>query len=80
MHRAHRRFLADLARHTPLLPDAAQLMFIDIDPTHCQVHGRAEQGAEHGRLKGQHTLYPILATHSTKLARPVIGAISAGEH
>jgi len=75
LHRVHRTFLAALARHTPLLPGAGQMMFIDIDPTHRRVYGRAKQGAEHGRLKGQRTLHPILATLSTPTARPVIGAV-----
>lgn len=75
LHRVHREFLARLATRTPLLPGAGQLMFIDIDPTHRRVYGRAKQGAEHGRLKGQRTLHPIVATLSTPLARPVIGAV-----
>ncbi|MFP3989504.1 transposase [Streptomyces sp. E11-3] len=75
LHRVHREFLARLAIHTPQLPGAGQLMFIDIDPTHRRVYGRAKQGAEHGRLKGQRTLHPIVATLSTPLARPVIGAV-----
>ncbi|MFJ4922010.1 hypothetical protein [Streptomyces sp. NPDC088725] len=48
---------------------------MDIDPTHRRVYGRAKQGAEQGRLKGQRTLHPIVATLSTQLARPVIGAV-----
>jgi hypothetical protein len=75
LHRTHRRFLANLARHTPLLPGADQVVFIDIDPTHRRVYGHAKQGAEAGRLKGQRTLHPILATLSTPIARPVIGAV-----
>jgi hypothetical protein len=75
LHRVHRQFLAGLARHTPLLPGAGQVMFIDIDPTHRRVYGHAKQGAEVGRLKGQRTLHPILATFSTQVARPVIGAV-----
>jgi hypothetical protein len=75
LHRVHRQFLAQLASHTPLLPGAEQVMFIDIDPTHRRVYGRAKQGAEVGRLKGQRTLHPILATFSTPIARPVIGAV-----
>lgn len=75
LHRVHRQFLANLARHTPLLPGAEQVMFIDIDPTHRRVYGHAKQGAEVGRLKGQRTLHPILATLSTPIARPVIGAV-----
>jgi hypothetical protein len=73
--RVHRQFLAGLARHTPLLPGAEQVMFIDIDPTHRRVYGHAKQGAEVGRLKGQRTLHPILSTLSTPIARPVIGAV-----
>jgi hypothetical protein len=75
LQRVHRRFLAELARQTPLLPGADQVMFIDIDPTHRRVYGHAKQGAEVGRLKGQRTLHPILATLSTPIARPVIGAV-----
>jgi Transposase DDE domain group 1 len=75
LHRVHREFLARLATHTPLLPGAEKLMFIDIDPTHRRVYGRAKQGAEHGRLKGQRTLHPLVATLSTPIARPVIGAV-----
>ncbi|MEU9546943.1 hypothetical protein [Streptomyces mirabilis] len=71
----HREFLARLAVHTPLLPGAGQLMCIDIDPTHRRGYARAKQGAEHGRLKGQRTLHPIVATLSTPLARPVIGTV-----
>jgi Transposase DDE domain group 1 len=75
LHRVHRQFLAQLARHAPLLPGAGQVMFIDIDPTHRRVYGHAKQGAEVGRLKGQRTLHPILATFSTPIARPVIAAV-----
>jgi DDE family transposase len=75
LHRVHRDFLVSLARRTPLLPGAEQVMFIDIDPTHRRVYGHAKQGAEAGRLKGQRTLHPILATFSTPVARPVIGAV-----
>lgn len=50
-------------------------MFIDIDPTHWRVYRHARQGAEAGRLKGQRTLHPILATLSTPITRPVIGAV-----
>ncbi|WP_327388855.1 hypothetical protein [Streptomyces sp. NBC_01207] len=49
LHRVHRDFLARLAAHTALLPGAGALMFIDIDPAHRRVYGRAKQGAEHGR-------------------------------
>ncbi|MEU3787823.1 IS1380 family transposase [Streptomyces sp900129855] len=75
LHRVHRQFLAELARHTPLPPGAEQVMYIDIDPTHRRVYGHAKQSAEVSRLKGQRTLHPILATLSTPVARPVIGAV-----
>ncbi|WP_371476400.1 IS1380 family transposase [Kitasatospora sp. NBC_00315] len=75
LHRVHREFLANLTRSTPLLPGADQVAFVDIDPTHRRVYGRTKQGAEIGRFNGVRTLHPILATVSTPLARPVIGAV-----
>jgi hypothetical protein len=75
LHAVHRDFLARLARSTPLLTGVDQVAFVDIDPTHRRVFGRAKQGAEVGRFKGVRTLHPILATLSTPLARPVIAAV-----
>ncbi|WNV89005.1 IS1380 family transposase [Umezawaea sp. Da 62-37] len=75
LHQVHRAFLAELAARTPLLPGADTVAFIDIDPTHRRVYGHAKQGAEHGRLKGQRTLHPLVAVVSTPLARPVIAAV-----
>ncbi|MEW1914518.1 IS1380 family transposase [Kitasatospora sp. NPDC085895] len=75
LHAVHRDFLARLAARTPLLPGVGQVAFVDIDPTHRRVFGRAKQGAEVGRFKGVRTLHPILATLSTPLARPVIAAV-----
>jgi hypothetical protein len=63
--RVHRQFLAALARTTPLLPGAQQVMFIDIDPTHHRVYDHARQSAEVGRPQGLRTLQPILATFAT---------------
>ncbi|MFE4330792.1 hypothetical protein ACFRQM_15505 [Streptomyces sp. NPDC056831] len=54
----HRRFLGQLAAHTPLLPGAGEKAFIDVDSTHKRVYGRAKQGAEYGRFKGIRTLHP----------------------
>jgi hypothetical protein len=71
----HRKFLAGLAAHTPLLPGAGQLTFIDVDSTHKRVYGRAKQGAQYDRFKGIRTLHPLLATISTPLARPVIAGV-----
>ncbi|MEW1914126.1 IS1380 family transposase [Kitasatospora sp. NPDC085895] len=75
LHAVHRDFLSRLARAVPLLPGADQVAFVDIDPTHRSVYGRAKQGAEIGRFKGVRTLHPILAAVSTPLARPVIAAV-----
>lgn len=75
LHAVHRDFLARLARTTPLLPGVDQVAFVDIDPTHHRVYGRAKQGAEVGRFKGVRTPHPILATLSMPTARPVIAAV-----
>ncbi|WP_181139310.1 transposase [Streptomyces sp. Ru72] len=75
LHAVHRKFLRELAAHTPLLPGAGQLTFIDIDSTHKRVFGRAKQGAQIGRFKGVRTLHPLLATLCTPTARPVIAAV-----
>ncbi|MEU2131732.1 IS1380 family transposase [Streptomyces sp. NPDC018352] len=75
LHAVHRRFLAELAAHTPLLPGCGEKAFIDVDSTHKRVYGRAKQGAEYGRFKGIRTLHPLLATICTPNARPVIAAV-----
>lgn len=75
LHGVHRQFLVDLAGAVPLLPGAEVLAFVDVDSTHRQVYGYAKQGAAVGRLKGQKTLHPLLATISTPLARPVVAGI-----
>ncbi|QIK06076.1 IS1380 family transposase [Streptomyces sp. ID38640] len=75
LHAAHRRFLAALATHTPLLPGAGEKAFIDVDSTHKRVYGRRKQGAEYGRFKGVRTLHPLLATICTPASRPVIATV-----
>lgn len=70
LHAVHRRFLAALAAHTPLLPGAGEKAFIDVDSTHKRVYGRTKQGAEYGRFKGVRTLHPLLATICTPASRP----------
>jgi len=75
LHAVHRRFLAELAAQTPLLPGAGAMAFIDVDSTHKRVYGRAKQGAEYGRFKGIRTLHPLLATICTPHSRPVIAAV-----
>ncbi|WP_326652221.1 MULTISPECIES: IS1380 family transposase [unclassified Streptomyces] len=75
LHAVHRRFLAALASHTPLLPGAGEKAFIDVDSTHKRVYGRTKQGAEYGRFKGVRTLHPLLATICTPASRPVIATV-----
>ena len=75
LHGVHRQFLVDLAGAVPLLPGAEVLAFVDVDSTHRQVYGYSKQGAAVGRLKGQKTLHPLLATISTPLAQPVVAGI-----
>ena len=75
LHAVHRRFLAALAAHTPLLPGSGEKAFIDVDSTHKRVYGRAKQGAEYGRFKGIRTLHPLLASVCTPNARPVIAGV-----
>ncbi|MCC3773011.1 IS1380 family transposase [Streptomyces sp. UNOC14_S4] len=75
LHAVHRKFLAALTGHTPLLPGADRVAFIDIDSTHKRVFGRAKQGAQIGRFKGVRTLHPLLATICSPVARPVIAAV-----
>jgi hypothetical protein len=66
-----RRLLPALARHTPLLPGADQLVHLDIDDTAKRTYGYAKQGAGYGygKVKG---LNALLAVASTPLAAPVI--------
>jgi Transposase DDE domain group 1 len=75
LHAVHRRFLGELAAHTPLLPGSGEKAFIDVDSTHKRVYGRAKQGAEYGRFKGIRTLHPLLATVCTPQSRPVIAGV-----
>ncbi|WP_406483718.1 IS1380 family transposase [Streptomyces platensis] len=75
LHAVHRRFLAALTAHTPLLSGAGEKAFIDVDSTHKRVYGRRKQGAEYGRFKGVRTLHPLLATICTPASRPVIATV-----
>jgi len=67
------RLLTLLAGHTPLLPGAGQVCFVDIDDTIRQTHGYAKEGAGYGysKVKG---LNVLLAAVSTPIAAPVIAA------
>jgi Transposase DDE domain group 1 len=66
-------FLARLATHTPLLPGADRVAYLDIDDTIRQTHGYAKQGSGYG-YSGVKGLNALIATVSTPLAAPVIAA------
>jgi Transposase DDE domain group 1 len=78
LQKAHRQFLAELARRAPLLPGADVLAFLDIDSQQKRVYGHAKQGAAFGFTKIQgkgllvRGLNVLAATISTPLAAPVI--------
>jgi hypothetical protein len=65
--------LANLAGHTPLLRDADQICFVDVDDTVKQTYGYAKQGAGYGytHVKG---LNALIGTLSTPTSSPVIAA------
>ena len=74
-----REFLAELARHSPLLPGAETLAFIDIDSMQKRVYGHQKQGAKFGHTKIQgevaaavRGLNALAAVISTPLSAPVI--------
>jgi hypothetical protein len=75
-----RELLTRLATHTPLLPGADVLAFIDIDSTQKRVYGPGKQGAGFGHTKIQgksvliRGLNALAAVISTPLAAPVIAA------
>ena len=67
------RLLANLARVSPILAGADQLVYVDVDDTVRETHGYRKQGAAYGysRVKG---LNAQLAIVSTPLNAPVIAA------
>jgi len=65
--------LTRLAAATPVLPDADQLVFVDLDDTVRQTYGYAKQGAGRG-YTGIKGLNALLAVVSTPLSAPVIAA------
>jgi hypothetical protein len=65
--------LVRLAAATPVLPDADQLVFVDIDDTVRQTYGYAKQGAGRG-YTGIKGLNALLAVVSTPLSAPLIVA------
>jgi Transposase DDE domain group 1 len=80
LQKVHRLLLAELARETPLLPDAGVLAFIDVDSTQKRVYGYAKQGAAFGHAKiaskslTVRGLNALAATVCTPLSAPVIAA------
>lgn len=68
-----RRLVPALAAHTPLLPGADQLAYVDIDDTIRRTYGYAKQGVGIGysKVKG---LNALIGCVSTPPARPVIVA------
>lgn len=67
------RLVANLAAHTPLLPDAGQIAYLDVDDTVRATYGYAKQGTGYG-YTGVRGLNALLATLSTPSAAPVIVA------
>jgi hypothetical protein len=65
--------VTNLASHTPLLPGADQIAYLDVDDTVRETHGYAKQGAGYG-YTGVNGLNALIATVSTPLAAPVIAA------
>jgi Transposase DDE domain group 1 len=65
--------LARLAAATPVLPDADQVVFVDIDDTVRPTYGYAKQGAGRG-YTGIKGLNALLAVVSTPTSAPLIAA------
>ena len=61
------RLLANLAAHTPLLPGAGQLAWIDVDDTIGGTHGHTKQGAGRG-YSGLEGLNALIAADAMALA------------
>jgi hypothetical protein len=78
LEKAARGLLARLAAHTPLLPGADVLAFLDIDSMQRRTYGYAKQGSgfSHTKIQGKSVLIRglnvLLATVSTPLAAPVV--------
>ena len=65
--------LTRLVAATPVLPDAEQLVLVDVDDTVRQTYGYAKQGAGRG-YTGVKGLNALLAVVSTPLSAPLIAA------
>ena len=62
------RLVANIAAQTPLLPDATQIAYLDVDDTIRATYGYAKQGAGYG-YTGVKGLNALLASLSTPSAR-----------
>jgi hypothetical protein len=67
------RLVANLAGQAPLLPDAAQIAYLDVDDTIRATYGYAKQGAGYG-YSGVKGLNALIAALSTPSSAPVIVA------
>jgi len=67
------RFLIALASNAPILPNADQACYVDIDDTIKATHGYAKQGAGYG-YSGVKGLNALIAVISTPTSAPVIAA------
>jgi hypothetical protein len=67
------RFLAGLARHSPVIAGGAAVTYVDVDDTVRATFGYAKQGAGYG-YSGVKGLNALLATVSTGSSAPVIVA------
>jgi hypothetical protein len=70
------RLVTNLARQTPLLPDAGQIAYLDVDDTIRATYGYAKQGAGYGYsgVKGLNALIAALSTPGSSGGAPVIVA------
>ncbi len=79
--KAHRGFLAVLARDPRLLPGREALTFIDIDSAQKRVFGYQKEGAAfgHAKIAGKSLLVrglnPLISVISTPVAAPVLGPV-----
>jgi hypothetical protein len=78
LEKLNRRMLVALAAHTPLLPGAGVLAFIDVDSMQRRTYGYRKQGSGfghtkiHGKSVLARGLNVLLGTLSTPLSAPVI--------
>ena len=78
LEKVNRLLLGRLAAHTPLLPGAEEVAFVDIDSTQKRLYGPGKQGVVfgHAKIQGRNVLVrglnALAGTLSTPLAAPVV--------